>query len=110
MNMPVRILNFNRNWNNKLNCIIIPTIRAWTEWGELFYLRGVGELFTFKIHGKVWFSARLLSVNRMRLRDIQPELLLFDTGTATLELALKVFKRLGIEPDDQALLLLFKKE
>jgi len=108
--MLVRILNFNRNWNNKLNCIIIPTIRAWTEWGEQFYLRGVGELFTIRIHGKVWFKARLLSVNRMLLRDIQPELLMFDTGTATLELALNTFKRLGIRPEDPALLLLFKKE
>jgi hypothetical protein len=103
-------ISFSRNWNEKLCCKIFPTVRKRTDDKLDFYGENLGKLFDVFLEQRKIFSAFLIAMKSFRLRDVPLEFLFLDTGCDNRDAVFAIFENYGIQPDDEVLLLFFKKK
>lgn len=104
-------LEFSYNWNNKLNNKAFTTIRLWNEkkYQE-------GRKYDVWLNSCNYGFARLVSVKRMKLADINEHIALLDTGYSAdecREVIKKMYKNKPIDWETQQLaylLFVFEKE
>lgn len=98
-------IEFNKNWNNKLDNIFFTTIRKWTPYKDDFYHGKIGKVFGVNLNGIFYTSAILNDVRTERLNKIDDYLLICDTGSDSKD----VFKEFDLNHNDKVLLLLFQR-
>lgn len=104
-------LNFSYNWNGKLNNSAFTSIRLWNE---KKYVEG--REYEVWIGSKNLGYARLVSVKKMKLADINEHIALLDTGYSAAEcrgILIKMYKNAGINWETQQLaylLFVFEKK
>ncbi len=91
-----------------MECEIFSTIRSVNSEKEGYYTACVGQVF------EVWLdehygNARLLEVRKVMLGDVDKFLLLLDTGKKTLQDAMGVFAKFGLNANSEVIILLFAK-
>lgn len=102
-------IKFSHNWNNKLNCNIFTTIRADTLNKYHYYKDKVMEKFEILLNNKKVSEAMLRKVSQERLVQIRPTIARLDTGFFEEDKIFEIFKKFGVEPKDNVLLLTFTK-
>lgn len=80
------MVNFSKNWNNKLDWGIIPTWRLHTPERLEYYKKGIGGKHIIKLIGKQYCRAYLWQVTPpTRLKDIPNYMKVADTGLSPKE-------------------------
>lgn len=103
-------IKFNKNWNNKLGNNIFTTIRKSNLEKDTFYWEGVGKTFDIILKGDMFGKAKLKTVDKRKLKECDRYLLRLDVGETSSIIAEKVFEELGIEYNDEVLILTFETE
>lgn len=104
-------IDFAHNWNNKLENFIFTTIRKYTPEKQQYYFDLVGKDLEVHLQGVRRANATLIGVWVKNFQDLLKEeiLLRLDTGlTDSFDITL-LFRKFGIENDEDVLVLLFKK-
>jgi len=103
-------IKFSHNWNNKLNNKIFTTIRKYNSEKEQYYMSLVTEFLEVILEGKYIGKAELLYVEKNIYKNIPYGFLYLDTGFTTCSQVDELFDKFGIKPNDEVLILTFKKE
>lgn len=94
-------LDFSYNWNNKLNGKAFTSIRLWNE-----NKYEVGNVYEIRLGNAKKGSARLISMKRIRLNQINDHIALLDTGymaNECVEIIKTMYKNKRIDWDTQCL-------
>jgi len=100
------MVNFTKNWNNKLNCDIFTTIRKHTKEKERFYNKQIGQYQNVNLSKKIYCKAKLILVMITTPSKIEEPLLMLDTGS---EKPMEILNKFGIDETDWVILLVYKK-
>ena len=101
------MVNFSKNWNKKLDCDIFTTIRKHIPAKEVYYRKKIGDVSRVMLNKELKVNAKLLQVHVKKLKDIDPVVLMLDTGS---EDYAPVFKKFGLLEDSDVLLMVYKRE
>jgi len=104
-------IKFSHDWNGKLTSggWLFTTIRKSDPKKNGYYSDRIGELFSIELKGKVLGEAILKDIWSSKFSEINPPLLMLDTGYLDSWDIDELFKRFKIGPDDRVLVLVFEK-
>jgi len=74
------MVNFSKNWNNKLDWGIIPTWRLHSQDKYFYYEKLQHKLQNININGKIIHQAYLWDLKVMKLNEIPDYMKIADTG------------------------------
>lgn len=106
-------VNFEQNWNKKLDCDIFSTIRMNRPGKEEYYRKNEGNVFEVYVGDKKVCNAELMGIKVQtysKLIDQDSVLLVIDTGkpyTEAVALINSFYK--NIRPDQEFLILVFRR-
>jgi len=102
-------INFNNNYNNKLDKDMFFTVRKYTRDSYNYYRRNCTNIFDILLNKKLYTKAKLISIRIQYFAEFDVPFLEEDTGYKY-EDALNLFKSLGINPDTKVIVLKFSKK
>ncbi|OGM08249.1 hypothetical protein A2Z67_00930 [Candidatus Woesebacteria bacterium RBG_13_36_22] len=104
-------IKFSHDWNGKITGenTVFTTIRKSEESKRKYYIESIGKTFEVLLDGAPICHAELIEVYPRWLCQIDIILLMLDTGMLNAEAVYKLFKNFGIKPEDECLVLVFKK-
>lgn len=103
-----RVINFDKNYNNKLDNIMFTTIRKYTEEKRKKYNRDTGCEFNITLKDKQYTVAMLEGIVFIgKLFEIPQIELVLDTGLLSPNQNVKLFTEFEIKQDDRVIQLLF---
>lgn len=103
-------INFDKNWNNKLDNDVFTTIRKWDPQKEEYYKKAIGASVDIELKGQKKGKAILFDVHVMLLRVIPLEILQLDTGLHKEVDIYRLFAQFGCYKYDKCMFLTFLKE
>jgi len=102
-------INFNNNYNNKLDKDMFFTVRKYTRDSYNYYRRNCTNIFDILLNKKLYTKAKLISIRIQYFAEFDVPFLEEDTGYKY-EDALNLFKSLGINPETIVIVLKFYKK
>lgn len=106
----MNIINFENNYNNKLNCDIFTTIRKTDRNRYENYLLKTGEKFNITLNNEFYCLAQLIKVDHEKYSKMNDYLLVLDTGMTNFTGINQLMKKYGLKNiDDNMIILTFKK-
>jgi hypothetical protein len=108
----VNRINYNKNWNNKLDCEYYTTIRKYTDEKYQYYQENLDREFEVFIDGKPYTKSKLFDLHTEKLEDIDSLTVMMDTGVpeVPLDAQRNLFKGFNMDLEDRVILLVFKNE
>lgn len=100
-------IKFCHNWNNKLNCKYFSTIRKHTEQKHQYYQNKIGHVYNVVLNGRTISTAILVGVRTSQYSNLPRELITLDTGIINYTEQDNLFKKFGIQINDNVIVLLF---
>ena len=101
-----RTINFDENYNNKLNCVYFTTIRRGTPEHIEEYTRGLGKHWNILLQGKKFCIATLIDVHLYSsILMVDTQLLVLDTGRRRVD-AVALLYDYGIGKSNEGVLIL----
>jgi hypothetical protein len=103
-------IKFCKNWNNKLSGNVFTTIREYGINSGLKYVKTIDEIYNVYLLDNLLCQARLVDVWTIRYENIPYPLLVTGTGIVGRDKNFEIFKKFGIEDnDDFVTILTFEK-
>lgn len=102
-------IRFRENWNKKLTSEgMFTTIRKSSFSKRKYYTESVGETFAILLNEKKLFEAKLIYVWVCNFSEINPPLLMIDSGYDVTKIY-SLFREFGIKYSDETLILVLQK-
>lgn len=103
-------IDFDRNYNSKLDCFLFTSIRSYSK-DRLSQLKNrVGSVFDVYVEGLFYCNAKLVDLLAVELKNIPLYLLMLDTGLTVEKEIFILFESFGIKPNDMVLILIFESD
>jgi len=103
-------IKFSNDWNSKLSSgKVFTTIRKYDSKKNGYYGERIGKMFNVVLKGKTIGEAKLKDVWGSKFSEVNPPLLMLDTGYTERKDIDKIFKNFKVGPDDRVVVLVFEK-
>ena len=99
-------INFNNNWNSKLNQHIFTTIRNHTNEKEKYYKSLINQLFDINLNDNITGKAYLKNVWVEQYSNIPFPLIAIDTGIIKPIKNMKLFEKFGMKDSNSKMIIL----
>lgn len=102
------IIEFDENYNNKLDNKLFTTVRKFSIKKQRYYKRKTGSQFDIMLKGKKYSTAILSGIAFIgELSEISQIELMLDTGLSGQGQNYELFNKFGVKPNDKIIQLLF---
>lgn len=103
-------IRFSHDWNGKLSSgRIFTTIRKYESKKNGYYGERIDKIFNVVLKGKTIGEAKLKEVWGSKFSEINPPLLMLDTGYTDRKDIDKLFKNFKVNSEDRVVVLVFEK-
>jgi len=106
----MNIINFEENFNKKLDCDIFTTIRKTNRAKYESYLLRTGEKFNITLNNEFYCLAKLIKVDHEKYSKMNDYLLVLDSGMTNFVSINTLMKKYGLRSiDDNMIILTFER-
>ena len=104
------VIDFDENYNKKLDCQVFTTIRGATQEEEEHFMSLFGKIFDIHLRGEIYCKAKLVEESVYPFERLPLPFLYLDTGLTVMGDVSRLFKRFGVGMGDNAIVLVFRNE
>jgi len=106
----MKLIKFSHNWNNKLSNNIFTTIRKTNPTKSKYYEESKELLFEIILNGKKIGQAKLIIVDILKYKKINPMIFRLDTGVRGMNEIYEIFKKFGVKSIEDEMIIYVERK